>query len=89
MRARDKDAGDARNPSSKQIHRKGLWSTGPNEEWGGDGFEKLLEEMGMAIWGLVDKATRQELGLWVVRSARLPDVPVALYLLTVKERKGI
>ncbi|KII90163.1 hypothetical protein PLICRDRAFT_53263 [Plicaturopsis crispa FD-325 SS-3] len=89
MQARDKEAALARNPTSKQMHRKGLWSAGPNEEWGGDGHEKILEEMGISIWGLVDKASRLELGLWAVPSSRTPEVPVALYLLTVKKRKGI
>jgi hypothetical protein len=55
MRARDEAGSRARQLGAKVEHGKGLWSAGPNEEWGGDGHLKLLEEMGISIWGLVDR----------------------------------
>jgi hypothetical protein len=69
------------------VHAKGLWSAGPNEEWGGDGHMKLYDEMGLSIWGLVDKASRRELGLYAVSGTLNADITVALYLLTVKKCK--
>ena len=88
MRARDEAAAAARRPGAKLVHSRGLWSTGPNEEWGGDGHLKLHDEMGITIWGLVDKASRRELGLYAVPGPLNANVPVALYLLTVKKQKG-
>ena len=88
MQARDNAAAQARRPGSKVIHGKGLWSAGPNEEWGADGHFKLLDEMGITNWGLVDKASRLELGLYAVPGPLNGDITLALYLLTVKRRKG-
>ena len=58
MQARDNAAANARKPGAKMVHAKELWSAGPNKEWGGDGHMKLYDEMGLSIWGLVDKASR-------------------------------
>jgi hypothetical protein len=88
MQACDNAAAKARKPGAKMVHAKGLWSAGPNEEWGGDGHMKLHDEMGLSIWGLVDKASRRELGLYAVSGALNADITVALYLLTVKKCKG-
>jgi len=70
------------------VHAKGLWSAGPNEEWGGDGHMKLYDEMGLSIWGLVNKASGLELGLYAVSGSLNADITVALYLLTVKKYRG-
>lgn len=88
MKARDNAGAEARRPGSKLVHGRGLWSAGPGEEWGGDGHLKLLDEMGISIWGIVDKATRRELGLFAVPGPLKAPVPVALYLLTVKKCGG-
>ena len=88
MHARDEAGARARRLGAKVVHGKGLWSAGPNEEWGGDGHLKLLEEMGISIWGLVDKASRKELGFRATPGHLNGDVTLALYLLTVKQLKG-
>jgi hypothetical protein len=88
MRARDEAGSRARQLGAKVEHGKGLWSAGPNEEWGGDGHLKLLEEMGISIWGLVDKASRKELGLCVIPGDLNANVTLMLYLLTVKKQQG-
>jgi hypothetical protein len=41
MREQNPAAAAARRPGVKKIHSHGLWSIGPNEEWGVDGHEKL------------------------------------------------
>ncbi|GJJ16213.1 hypothetical protein Clacol_010509 [Clathrus columnatus] len=55
---------------------KNPFSAGPNEEWCMDGHEKLREAMGIDIWGVCDKYSRYELGLWAVPNARRSEVPV-------------
>ncbi|GJJ06851.1 hypothetical protein Clacol_001047 [Clathrus columnatus] len=60
----------------RKIVRKTLFSAGPNEEWCMDGHEKLREAMGIDIWGVCDKYSRYELGLWAVPNARRSEVPV-------------
>lgn len=88
MQARDANAAYARRPGAKLEHSKGLWSTGPNEEWGGDGHLKLLEEMGISIWGVVDKGTRRELSSYAVPGHLNADITLALYIFTIRRQKG-
>jgi len=45
--------------------------------------------MGIEVWRIIDKFSRKELGLWAVPNSRLAVVPPALYLLLVKEIKGM
>ncbi|KAJ7863354.1 hypothetical protein B0H14DRAFT_3444217 [Mycena olivaceomarginata] len=85
----DRDAADMRKPGAKKVHTRGLWSAGPNEEWCVDGHEKILLCMGIAVWGIIDKYTWEELNLWAVPDARTADVPPALYLLMVRAKKGM
>ncbi|KAF8508002.1 hypothetical protein JB92DRAFT_3098153 [Gautieria morchelliformis] len=76
---RDPTEAAARFAGNKTITRKGLVSPGPNEE----------EQMGIEVWGICDKYSRHELALWAVPNSRLAIVPPALYLMLVKEKKGI
>ena len=78
----------ARQPGAKKIHSHGLWSIGPNEEWGVGGHEKLMQSMGIAIWGIVDKFTQMEMSLYAMPNARVQELPPALYLRTIKEWGG-
>ncbi|GJJ14738.1 hypothetical protein Clacol_009005 [Clathrus columnatus] len=74
---------------ASKIVRKTLFSSGSNEEWCMDGHEKLREPMGIDVWGICDKFSRYELGLWAVPNARRSEVPVALFLRVVRERQGV
>ncbi|KAJ7163849.1 hypothetical protein C8R43DRAFT_879192 [Mycena crocata] len=85
----NRDASDMRKPGAKKVHTRGLWSAGPNEEWCVDGHEKILPSMGIAIWGIVDKYSRDEIDLWALPDSRVAEVPHALYLITVREKKGM
>ena len=44
--------------------------------------------MGIAVWGIIDKCSWVELGLWAMPDARVPEMPPASYLRLVKEKKG-
>ncbi|PPR05722.1 hypothetical protein CVT24_006675, partial [Panaeolus cyanescens] len=79
----------ARHPVTRKVHPHGIYSAGPNEEWCIDGHEKILNAMGIAIYGIIDKYSRMELGLWAVPNARLADVPPMLYLQLVKKLGGM
>ncbi|KAJ6630365.1 hypothetical protein B0H10DRAFT_1939129 [Mycena sp. CBHHK59/15] len=85
----DRDATDMRKLGANNVHKKGLWSGGPNEEWCVDGHEKILQSMGIAVWGIINKYSRQELRLWAVTDSCTANVPPALYLRLVHEKKGI
>lgn len=78
---------ELRHPRTRQVHNQTLWSPGPNEEWCADGHEKL-NVMGIHIYGLNDKFSRYELGLFAVPNAKKAEVPLALYLRIVKEHMG-
>ena len=84
----DSEATSARDPKTRKIHHKGLWSISPNEEWCIDGHEKILLSMGIAVWGVIDKFSRLELGLWAMPHARLKELPLALYLRLLKKQGG-
>lgn len=71
------------------MHKYGLYSAGPNEEWCIDGHEKILNTMGIAVYGIVDKFSRMEMVLRAVKNARLSDVPPIIYLELLKEKKGM
>ena len=76
-----------RHPKATKIHRVPLTSLGPNDEWSGDGHDKLCK-IGMAIYGIRDKASGMWLGLWVVPNNRLNVVVAYLYLSLVEELGG-
>ena len=88
-KAENPSAVAARHPSTRKVHHHGLYSSGPNEEWCLDGHEKILRSMGIAVWGVIDKCCRLELGLWAVPNARLADVPPVLYLRVVQNAGGM
>ncbi|KAF8532126.1 hypothetical protein JB92DRAFT_3262896 [Gautieria morchelliformis] len=89
QRVRAPEDVEMRKASSKKIARRGLISPGPNEEWCVDGHKKLREQMGIDVRGICDKYSRRELGLWAVPNARMAIVPPALFLMLVKEKKGL
>ncbi|EAU89702.2 hypothetical protein CC1G_07427 [Coprinopsis cinerea okayama7 len=88
-RADNAEASAAQHPRTRKRHNHGLWSSGPNEEWCLDGHEKILHSMGIAVYGIIDKFSRMELALVAVPNARDSDVPVAVYLRTVKKFGGM
>jgi len=85
-RDKDPEASASRHPRTRKIHSHGLWSIGPNEEWGVDGHEKILNSMGIAVYGVIDKFSRMELALWAMPNARLSDIPPAVLLRLFKEK---
>lgn len=85
---RDPEEAKRRRSGHRKIVRRALFSAGPNEEWCMDGHEKLRDAMGIDVWGICDKYSRYELGLWAVPNARQSQVPIALFLRVVKEVKG-
>lgn len=87
-KADNPDLVKARHPVTRKAHKHGIFSAGPNEEWCVDGHEKILPSMGIGIYGIVDKFSRMELGLAAAPNVRDGNLPVVLYLRTVKERKG-
>lgn len=76
-----------RRPEAKKVHRTQLTSTGPNEEWCGDGHDKLAK-IGIEIYGIRDKASGYWLGLWPVPNNRIKEVVAYLYLLLIEEHGG-
>jgi hypothetical protein len=88
LREQNPEAVKSRQPGAKKVHSHGLWSIGPNEEWGVDGHEKLAQSMGISIWGVADKFTRLEMSLYAMPNARVQELPPALYLRTCKKWGG-
>ena len=77
-----------RHPFTKRKHATGVWSIGANEEWCVDGHEKIQKSMGIGVWGIVDKFSRLEIGLWAVPNARVRELTTALYLRAAKKKGG-
>ena len=88
MTTANAEASAARHPRARKVHRHGLYSAGSNEEHCVDGHEKILASMGIGVYGLIDKWSRLELGLWAVPNPRDQDLPPALWLRVVKKLKG-
>jgi GH35 family endo-1,4-beta-xylanase len=44
--------------------------------------------MGISVWGIIDKFSWMELGLWAVPNAQDHNVPATLFLYTVKKFGG-
>jgi len=78
----------ARHPRTRKIHSHGIHSIGSNENWGVDGHEKILNSMGIAVYGVIDQFSRMELALWAMPSARLSQIPPAVVLRLMKEKGG-
>ena len=78
----------SRHPAQRKTHQHGIYSAGPNEEWCLDGHEKILQSMGIGVYGIIDKFSRMELSLRAAPNVRDTRLPVSVYLRTVKERKG-
>jgi hypothetical protein len=77
-----------RKPGARKVHRHGLHSLGPNEEWSVDGHDKLVNVMGIGVWGAVDKYSRLVLGHFAVRNNRLADTALGCFLLIVQKMGG-
>ncbi|KAF8990438.1 hypothetical protein BDQ17DRAFT_1216898, partial [Cyathus striatus] len=78
----DPEAAAARHPGvTRKAHHNGISSIGPNEEWCVGSDEKLLNCMGIAIWGIIDKFSRMELSLVATPNAQIQQIPPALFLL--------
>ncbi|KAG2003177.1 citrate synthase I [Coprinopsis cinerea AmutBmut pab1-1] len=88
-RAQDVTATANRHPQTRKAHSHGLYCSGPNEEWGMDGHEKILLSMGIGVYGIIDKYSRMELILVAVPNARDDELPLAVYLRTVKKYGGM
>ncbi|KAF7310286.1 hypothetical protein MIND_00402600 [Mycena indigotica] len=89
QRTLNADAVSKRHPATRKVHKSGLFSSGPNEEWCIDGHEKIFESMGIGIYGIIDKYSRKELLLLAMRSVRRANIPPALYLRLVHELGGM
>lgn len=85
-KAENPEAAAARHPVTRKVHHHGLHCSGPNEEWCMDGHEKILQAMGIAVWGINDKYARVEIDLYAVPNARISEVPPVLYLRTLRKR---
>lgn len=89
FRKADNPAGAAsRHPITRKIHYRGITCSGLSEEWCVDGHEKIALQMGILVWGIIDKFSRMELGLWAVPNAQDRNVPAALFLYTIKKFGG-
>jgi len=44
--------------------------------------------MGIAVWGVIDKFSRMELGLWAMPNARIQEIPPFLGVLRLVKEKG-
>jgi len=53
-----------------------------------DRHEKILLSMGIAVWGVIDKFSWLELGLWAMPNAQLKELPPVLYLCLLKKQGG-
>lgn len=78
----------SRQPGAKHYHRHGLHSIGPNEEWSVDGHDKIVNSMGIGIWGVVDKFSRLVISYFALPNNRRADVALACYFLTVQKAGG-
>ncbi|KAG8820853.1 hypothetical protein FRB91_006307 [Serendipita sp. 411] len=78
-----------RHPRARAVHRHGLHSIGPNEEWSVDGHDKLVTTMGIGIWGAVDKFSRLVVSHFAVPNNRLADTALACYILLIQKAGGI
>lgn len=86
-RFEDSDATAARHPMTKKVHHSSISSAGPNEEICMDGNKKL-QEMGIGIYGVIDKFSRYEIALLVVLRCREPKVPLLCFLRYVRNLEG-
>jgi hypothetical protein len=84
----DYDVLQTRRPGAKKVHRYGLHSLGPDEEWSVDGHDKLVNIMGIGIWGVVDKYSRLVVGHFAVPNNRLADTALACFLLVIQRAGG-
>lgn len=84
----DPEGFQKRHPSAKKVIRTQLTSSGPDDEWCGDGHDKL-NKIGIGIYGVRDKFSGYWLGLWAVPCNWYKDVIAYLYLSLVEEKKGV
>ena len=70
----------------KKLTRRVYHSSGPNELWHADGYDKL-KPYGFPIHGCIDGYSRKILWLQFVKSNNNPSIVGKLYLEAVKDRK--
>lgn len=87
MHDEDPDGFVKRHPAAKKIPRVPLTSAGPNDEWAGDGHDKL-NGIGIGIYGIRDKASGYWLGLWATPTNRDGKIVAYLYLSLVAKHGG-
>jgi hypothetical protein len=87
MRQVDPDGFEARAPTARKVHRTPLASLGPNDEWSGDGHDKL-SGIGFPIWGVRDVWSGKWLALRVLPNNRLKNAVAYVWLDTVLEQGG-
>ncbi|KZV94394.1 hypothetical protein EXIGLDRAFT_708816 [Exidia glandulosa HHB12029] len=73
---------------TNKRHQHGLWSAGPGEEWGFDQHEKLAPEMGIGVYGGVDKFSREPLAYRAVSRWHQRDVGASVFLLALQKKGG-
>ncbi|KAK7018706.1 hypothetical protein VNI00_018299 [Paramarasmius palmivorus] len=88
MKMQDPEAFADRHPRAKKIHRTQLVALGPNDEWSGDGHDKLTG-IGFPIWGVRDVWSGKWLGLYVLPNNRLKLAIAYVWLKIVKEQGGV
>jgi hypothetical protein len=76
-----------RHPEACKVVHVPLTSLGPNDEWSGDGHDKL-KKIGMAVYGIRDKASGKWLSLKIMPNNRLNIAVAYLYLCLVEELGG-
>jgi len=87
MHEEDPDGFSFHSPTAKKIQRFPKYPIGINERWAGDGHDRL-NQIGIAIWAVVDEATSKWLGAWAVPNNRLGAVVAYLALSLIEEMGG-
>ncbi|KAG8894760.1 hypothetical protein FRB99_001007 [Tulasnella sp. 403] len=77
-----------RAPGSKKVHYGVIVVLGPNAEWSGDGYDKLIR-LGFPFWALRDVWSGLWIGIWAVPNNRKKKVIAYLYLKAVVQCGGI
>jgi len=88
MRLLDPHGFGKRYPNARTIRRSPLTSAGPNEEWCGDGWDKL-KSLGFHVYGFRDKFSRYYLDLRLVPNNRLKETIAHLFIDVVIKAQGV
>lgn len=87
MRLLDPEGFEKRAPGARKAHKGQIIVLGPNWEWSGDGYDKLVK-LGLPIWALRDVWASFWLGIWVVPNNRKKRVIAYLYPRAVRNYGG-